>query len=195
MGHMQWRHCCDVKSNTTKPQEKVNIAHLHIIIKEQFLLGAQDLQCRDKGLLDCNILRLLQRPLVYKKGWITRFLAACQRAHHIAQQDTKLDCHSKEAQALLQWMHTHKEQHTTMVTCKCNREEHENLNQGDSADDKYLQEIALEKAPYAENRSGEHVKETTHCYKFKHKGSTAGPYDTPQDTLLSSSLSKEDDAQ
>jgi hypothetical protein len=149
MGHRQWKHRCDVKANITKPQEKASIVLLHNIIEEQFLLGTQDLQRGDKGLLNCNILQLLQRPLVYKRGWTTRILAPRQRAHRIAQQDEKLDSHSKEAQALLQWMCTHKEQYKVTGTRKHNREQHEKPNQGEAVDDEYLRELVLEEALYA----------------------------------------------
>jgi hypothetical protein len=97
LGHKQWRHRCDVKNNITKPTEQELLDTIHIEIEQQFELGYTKLLTGDQALLDYNILHLLDKSLVYKKGWLAQVWAARQRAQRIAEHNEKLILQAKEA--------------------------------------------------------------------------------------------------
>jgi hypothetical protein len=109
IGHKQWKHRCEIKTNITRPQEKEHVDLMHDEMERQFVYGNDDLLPGDKSLLDYSILHLMQRSLAYKKGWLARIWAARQRARRIAAQDDDIVVQSEEAGSIKKWMKLHKD--------------------------------------------------------------------------------------
>jgi hypothetical protein len=109
IGHKQWKHRCDVKSNVTRPQETEFMEKMHDEMERQFIIGNETLLPGDKNILDYSVIQLMQRSLAYKKGWLARIWAARQRAQRIAMQDDTIIFQSKEAEAIINWMKLHKD--------------------------------------------------------------------------------------
>jgi hypothetical protein len=112
LGHKQWKHRCEVKTNITCPQDNEHVELMHDEMEQQFIAGNDELLPGDKSLLDYSILNLMQRSLAYKKGWLTRIWAARQRAKRIAMHDDDIILQSKKAEHITKWMKLHKDNDT-----------------------------------------------------------------------------------
>jgi hypothetical protein len=108
LNHAQWVHRCNVNATITKPQEREHIKLMHDLITAEFSSGEEGLLPGDRHLLNCNILRMLQRPLSYKKSWLVRIHAARQRALRIKAKQDDLKLQSQEKSRLYQWLKIHK---------------------------------------------------------------------------------------
>jgi hypothetical protein len=77
---------------------------LNEVISKEMTQGAAGFDPGDCSILEQNVIQLLQKPVPYKKGWVTRIPAVRQCAHQKRCQDNKLALLSKKASILYQWL-------------------------------------------------------------------------------------------
>jgi hypothetical protein len=96
---------CEIKAHITQPALQEEEETLNKVISEEMAKGAMDLDPGNRNILGQNIIiSLMRKYIAYKKGWITKVLAARQRAHRKRSRDDEIVLLSKNASTLYKWL-------------------------------------------------------------------------------------------
>jgi hypothetical protein len=100
LGIQQWQHRNDYKHHIGRPIDKEHELILNRAIMREMVLGPLTIIPGDKHKVQCNLMKLLRKPLRICKSWWPHVHTARQRFLQIQKHNNELIRKSKESSRL-----------------------------------------------------------------------------------------------